>query len=301
MQKKHWISRKAHGFRKRHNCLTNAQVHAGKKYILNIDVKNFFPSITSIAYRNYATRERNLMETKYKDEDRGFPNLFFYAATPVFHSGSLPQGAPTSPFISNIYMRRFDTQIEKLLRQYISDDILYTRYVDDLTFSSNSRAVERVIPIVRGKLKSLRLEINDDKTKFMSPSQRQEITGINVNSGRPTIGKAYRRKVRAIVHRAEQGWVITSAQKERLLGMISHIALCHPSEAAKYRDALLPVPISPDSTRKFGHVDRVKLPVKKIRGKKKQSNSKAGVTGANRTVKRKIAINKKGKVHDNNQ
>ena len=83
--------------------------------------------------------------------------------------------------------------------------------------------------------------------------------------------------------------------------MISHIALCHPSEAAKYRDALLPVPISPDSTRKFGHVDRVKLPVKKIRGKKKQSNSKAGVTGANRTVKRKIAINKKGEVHDNDK
>jgi RNA-directed DNA polymerase len=293
MQKKHWISRKAMGFRKRHNCLTNAQVHAGKKYILNIDVKNFFPSITSIAYRNYATRERNLMETKYKEEDQGFPNLFFYAATPVFHSGSLPQGAPTSPFISNIYMRRFDTQIEKLLRQYISDDILYTRYVDDLTFSSNSRAVERVIPIVRGKLRALKLEINDAKTKFMTPSQRQEITGINVNSGRPTIGKAYRRKVRAIVHRAEQGWVITSAQKERLLGMISHIALCHPEDAAKYREALLPIATTPDSNRKFTGVKRIKLPVKKIRNNKKQSNNKTGVTGASRTVKRKITINKK--------
>jgi RNA-directed DNA polymerase len=301
MQKKHWISRKAHGFKKRHNCLTNAQVHAGKKYILNIDVKDFFTSITSIAYRNYATRERNLMETKYKEEDQGFPNLFFYAATPVFHSGSLPQGAPTSPFISNIYMRRFDTQIEKLLRQYISDDILYTRYVDDLTFSSNSRAVERVIPIVRGKLKALRLEINDAKTKFMTPSQRQEITGININSGRPTIGKAYRRKVRAIVHRAEQGWVITSAQKERLLGMISHIALCHPEEAAKYREALLPIATTPDSTRKFGGVDRIKLPVRKGRGKKKQTNGKVGVTGASRTVKRRITINKKGKIHDNDK
>jgi hypothetical protein len=299
MQKKHWLSRKAHGFKKRHNCLTNAQVHAGKKYVLNIDVRNFFNSITSIAYRNYATRERNLMETKYKDEDLDFPNLFFYAATPVFHSGSLPQGAPTSPFISNIYMRRFDTQIEKLLRQFISDDIVYSRYADDLTFSSNSRALERVIPIVRGKLKALRLEINDAKTKFMTPSQRQEITGININSGRPTIGKAYRRKVRAIVHRAEQGWIITSAQKERLLGMISHIALCHPEEAAKYREALLPIPVTAKSSRKFSGINRVRLPVKKIRNNKKQSNSKAGVTGASRTVKRKITINKKGKVHDN--
>jgi hypothetical protein len=237
-----------------------------------------------------------------KSEEADHANLFFTnAGQSVFHAGSLPQGAPTSPFMSNLYMRRFDTQIQSLLRKYISDDILYTRYVDDMTFSSNSRAVEKVLPIVRGKLKALKLEINDAKTKFMSPSQRQEITGINVNAGRPTIGKAYRRKVRAIVHRAEQGWVITSAQKERLLGMISHIALCHPEEAAKYRDALLPVSISPNSARKFSGVNRVKLPVKKIRNNKKQSNSKVGVTGSNRTVKRKIATNKKGEVHDNNQ
>ncbi len=91
------------------------------------------------------------------------------------------------------------------------------------------------------------------------------------------------------------------AQKERLLGMISHIALCYPQEAATYREALLPIPVTSNSVRKFSGVNRVKLPVKKIRGKKKQSNVKAGVTGANRTVKRKIAIYKKGEVHDNDK
>jgi hypothetical protein len=237
-----------------------------------------------------------------KSEGTDNANLFFTnAGQSVFHAGSLPQGAPTSPFISNLYMRRFDTQIQSLLRKYISDDILYTRYADDMTFSSNSRAVERVIPIVRGKLRTLKLEINDAKTKFMSRSQRQEVTGININSGKPTIGKAYRRKVRAIVHRAEQGWVITSAQKERLLGMISHIALCHPAEALRYREALLPIVTTPDSNRKFTGVKRIKLPVKKIRNNKKRSNSKAGMTGANRIVKRKITINKKGEVHDNDK
>ena len=293
MQKIHWISCKAHGFKKRHNCLTNAKIHAGKKYILNIDVKDFFTSITKQAYNRFARREHNEM---MKPDGTDHANLFFTnAGQSVFHAGSLPQGAPTSPFMSNLYMRRFDTQIQSLLRKYISDDILYTRYADDLTFSSNSRAVEKALPIVRGKLKALRLEINDAKTKFMTRSQRQEVTGININSGRPTIGKAYRRKIRAIVHRAEQGWVITDEQKNRLLGMISHIAMCHPVEAAGYRETLLPVVTTPDSNRKFTGVKRVKLPVKKIRNNKKQSNSKAGVTGSNRTVKRKITINKKGK------
>ena len=237
-----------------------------------------------------------------KSEGTDHANLFFTnAGQSVFHSGSLPQGAPTSPFMSNLYMRRFDTQIQSLLRKYISDDILYTRYADDLTFSSNSRAVERVIPIVRGKLRALNLEINDAKTKFMTPSMRQEVTGININSGKPTIAKKYRRKVRAIVHRAKTGWVITGTQKERLLGMISHIALCHPKEAAKYRTSLLPIVTTPDSNRKFTGVKRIKLPVKKIRNNKKQSNNKTGVTGANRTVKRKITINKKGEVHDNDK
>lgn len=253
-----WISRRAHGFAKRRNIISNAQVHAGKKYILNIDIKDFFPSI----------RWNRLRKHYYNPGDRPGRTLRYFDTQDshgyqLFHNGRLPQGAPTSPYISNIFMRGFDTMIQGLLRKYISDDILYTRYADDLTFSSNSRAVRRVIPLVEDKLNKLNLEINNDKTRFLGPAQRQEVTGINLNSGKPTISKSYRRRIRAIVHRASQGCVISDSQKEKALGMISHIALCHPEEAHKYRTTLLLISTVPNCNRLIYKANRIKLKTKK--------------------------------------
>jgi len=84
---------------------------------------------------------------------------------------------------------------------------------------------------------------------------------LNINSGHPTIPKKYRRRVRALVHRASNGWVITHKQKESLLGMISHIALCHPEEAGRYRKALLAINPSP-AARMMAHTQRVNLTIK---------------------------------------
>ena len=232
-----WISKKAHGFARKRSILTNASVHTGKMWILNLDIEDFFPSIT---------RSRLLA---------------LYNLDLAFHNNSLPQGAPTSPFLSNIYMRDFDTTILGLVRQYVSDDIEYTRYADDLTFSSNSYALEKVPLFVRTKLKTLDLELNNEKTRLAGPGQRQEVTGLNINSGRPTIPKKYRRKMRAITHRASVGWSITEKQKAKLLGMISHISLCHPEEALKYRNILLQdtIRVVSDNTRKLHHVKRIRL------------------------------------------
>lgn len=236
-----WVSKKAHGFARKRSILTNARIHTGKKWILNLDIEDFFPSIT---------RSRTLGHYKLG----GDLDL-------AFHNGSLPQGAPTSPFLSNIYMRDFDTTIVVLVRKYVSDDIEYTRYADDLTFSSNSYALEKVPLFVRTKLNTLDLKLNNKKTRLAGPGQRQEVTGLNINSGRPTIPKKYRRKVRAITHRVSVGWSITEKQKAKLLGMISHISLCHPEEALKYRNILLQgdIKVVSDNPRKLHHVKRITL------------------------------------------
>lgn len=282
LQKEQWVSRRAHGFKKYSSCMTNADMHIGKKYVLNIDVKDFFPSIRQSAFRPNDNRN--------PDTGDYIPALLSMGYNLFASTGSLPQGAPTSPFISNLYMRRFDTQIQGLLRKFISDDIVYTRYADDLTFSSNSRALKKSIEIVRDKLKYLRLEINDAKTRFMAPGQRQEITGININSGRPTIPKVYRRKVRAMVHRAANGWIITVAQKECLSGMISHIALCHPEEANKYRTVLQSISAVPDHGRRLHGVNRIKLQTKKYKRRIPQSVTRKCNT--QRTQTRKIKTEK---------
>jgi len=248
MQNKLWISKRAHGFTRKRNILTNAKMHLGKKWILNLDIRDFFPCITGTTIRRVA-------QTAWDVGINFNPTL-------VLYNGSLPQGAPTSPFLSNYCMREFDTQIPNLLKKLVSDDIEYTRYADDLTFSSNSHSMENVLPIIAPKLRSMGLELNTDKTRLMGCGQRQEITGLNINSGRPTVPKKYRHRVRALVHRASNGWLITHKQMESLLGMISHIALCHPGEAKKYRGMLLPVKTHKDAARKLAHVARVYLETK---------------------------------------
>ena len=262
LQKQLWLSRRAHGFAKNRNILTNAKVHVGKRWILNLDIRDFFPSIR---------QEGVTMTNRSKGEK-------FFSHTEntyrMYHNEVLPQGAPTSPFLSNYFMRDFDTQIVGLLRKLVSDDIEYTRYADDMTFSSNSRAIERVVGFVESRLRSMKMKLNDDKTRLMGRGQRQEITGLNINSGRPTIPKKYRRKVRALVHRASNGWIITHKQMESLLGMISHVALCHPEEAKKYREALSAVNPA-TATRRLGSIKRIHL-----QAKKKHSASK-GISAAN--------------------
>ena len=251
LQGRNWLSRRAHGFIRGRNIYTNASVHVGKKWVLNMDIKDFFPSLTY--HHAYNIRI-----------GKGAAEVCVYDHI-TFHNDSLPQGAPTSPWVSNYCMRDFDTRIRGLLRKRVSDDIGYTRYADDLTFSSNSHALEKAEEIVRERLEEMGLRLNNDKTRLMGRGQRQEITGLNINSGRPTIPKKYRRKVRALVHRASSGWLITHKQKESLVGMISHIALCHPEEARKYREILMPVISVDGNTRRLAGAKRVRLETKRLR------------------------------------
>lgn len=267
LEKKEWLSRHCHGFRKGKGIVTNAKVHCGKKYVLNIDVKDFFPSIRHEA----GGWDRNMHEHG-----------------PCFHNMVLPQGAPTSPYLSNIYMRDFDTQIVGLLREYVSDDIQYSRYADDLTFSSNSKAIEAVVGFVTEKLRrDLSLTVNTEKTHLMKPGQRKEVTGLNVNSGRPTISKKYRKEVRALVHRAATcGWIVTKKQYDSIMGKIAYISMCHPEEAKGYREMMLKVvPVKNDAARRVGVKRRIRYEVKGHHRKEAQE-----VRPSERSITRKIRL-----------
>ena len=111
------------------------------------------------------------------------------------YEGHIPQGAPTSAYISNLVMRDFDEEIgywcEKL-------NIDYTRYSDNMTFSGEFEP-STIIKLVRQKLKSKGLELNNEKICVISNSNRQSVTGIVVNN-RLNVSSSYRKKIRQEIY-----------------------------------------------------------------------------------------------------
>jgi RNA-directed DNA polymerase len=214
----------AHGFERGRGIFTNAKIHCGKKHIMNIDIKDFFPSCTRSMARKV---------TMPAMEDWEF-----------LHNDSLPQGAPTSPAIANRIMASTDNRIMFMLRKWISDDVRYTRYADDITVSSNSRAIfsRAAYEIIEKALVAKGFTINKKKVRKISSGKRLEVTGLVINSGKPTVPRKFRRNVRAAVHNATFNGC-TGEESSTLEGQIGHIALCHPKEAKKLRHKLSNVTI----------------------------------------------------------
>lgn len=163
----------SHGFQRNKSIITNAYIHKKKRYILNIDIANFFPSLNFGRVQGYF----------YKNKVFNFSKE---AATIIAqltcYEGKLPQGAPTSPFISNLIFNIVDMHIIKLANRYKLD---YTRYADDMTFSTNNKRFikdyKEFVKKITKILKKNGFAINEKKTRLEYFSLRQEVTGITVN------------------------------------------------------------------------------------------------------------------------
>lgn len=176
-----------HAYRRGASIVTNAEVHVRKRYVANVDVRDFFPSI------RWEAVARVLLP-------HGFgPKLAMAVARLTSLRDGLPQGAPTSPALSNVYM--FD--VDEFMSQYCtSKDIDYTRYADDITFSAQDRkAILHAIGELRKRLWEKGLELNNKKTRIASSSGQQKVVGVVVNrKAQPP--RKYRRRIRAMLHQA---------------------------------------------------------------------------------------------------
>lgn len=158
----------------------NALPHVGKARILKLDIEHFFDSI---------------MYSQVKD--MVFPEEYFAESVRIllsmlcYYKDSLPQGAPTSPAISNIIMRDFDLDVGAWCK---SRGISYTRYCDDMTFSGEFDPAE-VTAYVSERLRVMGFFLNRRKTKTVKNSQRQLVTGVVVNE-KPSVPSEMRRKLR---------------------------------------------------------------------------------------------------------
>lgn len=178
------VSAYAKAYQPHTSILDNARPHAGARQILKLDTKGFFDHISYFMVYRYA-----------------FPAVYYPPAVRTVlanlccYRDMLPQGAPTSPAVSNLVMKPFDEYMGDWCRER---QIQYTRYCDDMTFSGefDSREVKNK---VRGFLAAYGLELNEKKTRVMKNCQRQTVTGIVVNE-KPQASRAYRRKLRSDVY-----------------------------------------------------------------------------------------------------
>lgn len=187
----HSTTNVSHGFEKGKNIISNAKIHRNKRYVLNIDLKNFFESFHFGRVVGYFQKNKNFLLPR---------EVAIIIAQITCYNGSLPQGAPTSPIITNLIFQIVDMQILKIAKKYKLD---YTRYADDLTFSTNNsnflNLKEDFLSEISTLISKSGFSINQKKTRLLYKDSRQEVTGLIVNK-KINVSRAYVRKTRAMAH-----------------------------------------------------------------------------------------------------
>ncbi len=178
----------------------NAIAHKNNRYLLKLDLENFFNSINNhLFWRVWGT-----IVPLPSAIDREFLEKLIFWCPSKKNGGSLVLsiGAPSSPLVSNFFMYKFDCVISELSRE---KNIIYTRYADDLTFSTNQRDVLFEMPLlVEKELASLfggSIRINKKKTKFSSKAHNRHVTGITIsNNGKLSLGRDRKRYIKHMIH-----------------------------------------------------------------------------------------------------
>lgn len=190
-----------HGFKKNKSIMTNAIKHRNKRFVFNIDIKDFFGSINFGRIRGFL-----IHDNKFKLND----NIATIIAQIACYNHVLPQGSPCSPVISNILGNLLDVHLNKIAYK---NGLIYSRYADDITFSTNKKIFPENVAIkssnhtnswepgkdLLGALKRANFLLNNKKTRMQFKDSRQDVTGLIVNK-KINVKYEYRKKIRAMVH-----------------------------------------------------------------------------------------------------
>ncbi|WP_169976933.1 reverse transcriptase family protein [Tautonia rosea] len=251
----HWILRNiaeklpvhgaAHGFLAGRSILSNAGNHLNSKLVVKMDVKDFFPSVTfrrvKGIFRRAGYREQvaTLLASICTESPREIveqdKTTYYVALGPR----CLPQGAPTSPALTNTLCLRLDRRLDGLAR---SLGYRYTRYADDLTFSlprahEGDTRLGTLLGSARRVVESEGFSVRLEKTRVARPGARQQVTGLVVNGdASPRTPRKLRRQLRAAVHNLQTGRPRADADTpQRLAGLISYLAMTDPTLAQTLR------------------------------------------------------------------
>ena len=218
-QKRLKVHPAASAYRKGRGIRRNAAAHRDGNYILKMDFADFFPSIRAADIRAYL---RALAPCLVDEND-----IEWIVRLVCFRSKEdaglrLSIGAPSSPWLSNVLMFEFDRRVSKAC---VGTDVVYTRYADDVTFSSSApdalRQTEERVRRIVAELETPKLIFNSKKTIMLSRRMQRRVTGLVIsNEGAVSLGRARKRMIRAAVHHMARG-LLNEEAKLRLRGLLA--------------------------------------------------------------------------------
>ncbi|MGZ3182075.1 MAG: retron Ec67 family RNA-directed DNA polymerase/endonuclease [Telluria sp.] len=230
----------AHGFKRKHTIMTNGRVHVARRFVFNVDLHDFFGTINFGRVRGFFLKDENFALQ---------PEIATTIAQIACYENKLPQGSPCSPVISNLIGHLLDIRLARLSSKY---GVTYTRYADDLTFSTNKPAFPTEIAsavaahewVPGTELNRIVTDsgfsFNPAKTRLQYRDSRQEVTGLTVNR-KVNVPATYRNTVRAMANtlfrkgefefiyrkRDSAGAIVSETRSpgrnSQLLGMLSYI------------------------------------------------------------------------------
>lgn len=248
-------------FNKGSSILKCASRHTGAKWLIKLDIENFFESISEIkvnrvfrsfGYSPLVSFELSRLCTVVSEnigDDEEFRifrlNSVIPDYTKIGRLGFLPQGAPTSPLLSNLVMLQLDDMLTKIA---IKNGLTYTRYSDDITFSSRDLAFGRrnafnIIKLTYAKLKKFGFTPQYKKTHVISPGARKIVLGLNVDNEDVKLQKKFKNNVElhlffckkygAESHRIKRKFHNIYSMQRHILGLINYAKMIEPDYAKK--------------------------------------------------------------------
>ena len=265
-------SSSSYAYNKGNSALECARVHSGCSWLIKVDVQRFFESIDEtqvyrifrecgyqalLAFELARITTRLPLAGKHHWSNRwrsSNPNRYSIKSYQSKLLGHLPQGAPTSPRLSNLVMRPFDRTAEQIAGEY---DLNYTRYSDDIVLSSFSSRFDRrhaaeIIQRLYGLMGSFNLHPKSTKTTVVPPDSRRLVLGLVVNNENPRLTKEWRRKLEChvyyirklgyVVHGRRRGFESAMGCYKHVQGLIAYARQVEPRFGDEVKASLLEVP-----------------------------------------------------------
>jgi hypothetical protein len=225
--------------------LSNACAHLAPAVLVKLDLRDFFGTITfprvrglfrSLGYGGMVATLLALLVTEATRVEAEIDGRTWWVAV---GPRALPQGAPTSPELTNQIARRLDRRLVGFARR---NGWSYTRYADDLCFSRRDEpegAVRRLLGTARAVLEQEGFQLHPDKLVVARRGRQQRVTGVVVNE-RPAIPREVRRRLRAAAHRVSRDGFASAEERQRLLGHAAWVRMVQPEAGERLLRAFRP-------------------------------------------------------------
>jgi hypothetical protein len=243
------LSESAHGFRAGRSILSNALPHVGAAIVVNVDLRDFFPTVTyrrvkglfrKLGYCEEVATLLGLLCTEPQTVETRLDGVTYFVAQT---ERRLPQGAPTSPAITNVLCRKLDRRLGAFAQKH---QLVYTRYADDLTISTRDRNADigAILAVLHKVARAEGFTVHPDKVNVKRRGGRQEVTGVIVNE-RPGVDRRTLRRFRALLFQIEKDgpegkrWGASPDVVQSAIGFANYVYMIDPKKGAALREQAL--------------------------------------------------------------